>query len=244
VGLSAKEIVLDSDKQLTVVEHLEELRKRLWICIIAVSIFSIAGFYIVDRVIKALAANVGTFVFLYPTEAFLVKLKFSVYLGIFFAFPVILFEIWQYVVSALTPTEKKKLLFLITASYILFVAGVLFSYFMIVPQGTKFLLSYQTPYLKPFISIDQYVDIAAFFCIAFGVVFQLPIVTIFLTAIGFLTPQKISRGRKYVIVGIFIAAGVLTPGPDVFSQLMMAIPAYALFELSVLVSYLIKRKRQ
>ncbi|MBD3272384.1 MAG: twin-arginine translocase subunit TatC [Elusimicrobia bacterium] len=231
-----------TDHKTTITDHLEELRQRLFVCLAAVVIASIAGYFFVDHILEHLSRFAGPFVFLFPTEALMAKLKCALYVGIFAALPVILFEIWQFIVSALTPREKKALLWLVPFSYTLFCVGILFAYYVIIPQGTRFLLAHAEPYMQPFISVDRFLGFVVFLCVTFGFVFQIPVLVFFLTTMRLITASRLARSRKYVIVGIVIAAGVLTPGPDVFSQILMAVPTWLLFEMSVVIARVVGRE--
>ena len=237
-----------NDKQ-TIVEHFAALRKAILISVSAVFIAAIACFsyneqllYIVTyplRVINQHLIVTGV------TEAFFVKLQLSFLAGFIIAFPVVAWAVWGFIKPALYPSERKYVYILFPAVIILFAGGVLFAYFAILPLCLRFFVYIAGESLQTMFKVDQYVSFVMAFALPFGCVFELPIITFFLTKIGILKPEFLSKNRKYAILAIVIAAGVLTPGPDPISQIMMAVPLYLLYEVSVIVAKLVKpRKKQ
>lgn len=221
---------------MTVIEHLEELRARLLWAVAAFAAATMLSLLFVERILNALIRPVGRVVFLAPTEAFFVRLKVAALAGVFLSLPVILYQIWRFVAVGLTRTERRYTLSLLPASMLLFVGGAAFAFFTILPIGVRFLLSYQTGALVPMISVGAYTSFATAFVLAFGLVFQLPIVILFLARLGVVTPATLAAGRRYAILAIVVASAVLTPGTDVFSQLLMAVPTYLLYEASIWVA--------
>jgi sec-independent protein translocase protein TatC len=221
---------------MTLIEHLEELRRRLLISVLAFAAGTVLSFLFVERVLTVLIRPVGRVVFTAPTEAFFIRLKVAALTGAFLSLPVILYQIWRFVSVGLTSTERRYTLSLLPVSLILFAAGGAFAFFAILPVGVRFLLSYQTETLVPMISIGAYTSFATAFVLAFGLVFQLPVVILFLARIGIVTPAALASGRRYALLGIVVLSAVLTPGGDIFSQLLMAVPTYLLYEISIWVA--------
>ncbi len=222
-------------------EHLDELRSRLIAVLIVVAILSAGSYRFVDRIIGWLAGPAGGFVFFSPTEAFMVRLKIAGIAGLFLSVPLVIYEIWRFVGVALTPTEKKMTLQILPASYLLFVAGAATAWFAVIPAATRFLLAFSTPTLRPMLSIDAYVGFAGWLTMAFGAMFQLPLVVLFLVKIGAVAPGSLGAYRRHVLLGLAIVAGVLTPGPDIFSQMALLLPTYLLYEVSILIVWWSRR---
>lgn len=229
-------------KEDTFIGHLEELRKRIIIILVSIFITSIGAYIYINDLINILIKPVGKLIFIKPTEALFTKLKIAFLFGILIALPIILYQIWQFIGPALFELEKKYLKFTIFFSYILFILGVSFAYFIVFPVGFKFLLNMGSSIIQPFISLSSYIDFLIIFILSFGIIFQLPLIILTLTKIGIITPKWLSDSRKYIIIIIFILAGILTPGPDVFSQFAMAIPTILLYELSIILSKLVYKK--
>jgi len=221
---------------MTIVEHLEELRARLLVAVAAFAAATVLAFLFVEPILALLIRPVGRVVFLAPTEAFFVRLKVAALAGAFLSLPVVLYQIWRFVGVGLTPTERRYTLSLLPVSVALFLGGAAFAFFAILPVGVRFLLSYQTASLVPMISIGAYTSFATAFVLAFGVVFQLPIVILLLARLGIVTPATLAAGRRYALLSIVVLSAVLTPGGDIVSQLLMALPTYLLYEASIWVA--------
>lgn len=243
--LKFKDLTVEEKK--TILGHLEDLRRALLISLIAIVVVAIVAFYYSDHLLefiqKPLSALGLKLVFIGVTEGFFIKLKLAFLAGLIGAFPVVAWEIWSFVVPALYPHERKYVLILFPLIIILFVAGVLFAYFTVLKLVLAFLI-YVAEGLEPMLTVDKYVSFVLAFTIPFGLVFELPVIVYFLTRIGILTPDKLSRNRKYALLVIFILAAALTPGPDPISQCLMAVPVYLLYEVSILVSKLALPKPQ
>ncbi len=222
---------------MTFLDHLEELRKRIFYSLIALCVAAVVGFFISQRVLDLLTRSVPNFVFLAPAEAFVVHLKVALITGLFLAAPVIFYQFWRFVRPALQKHEVKYIVLAVVVSSVLFAVGVAFAYLVVVPVAMKFLLSFETPKLQPMISISEYVGTVGTFLLASGVMFQLPVIMFFLTKLGVVTPKLLMKNQRIAVVLVFIVAAILSP-PDIFSQSLMAVPLLVLFELGVLASSL------
>ncbi len=233
----------EDGEKLPFTAHLEELRARLIKCAVAV----IAGFaacygfseplfaWFVHPLREALPEG-STLAMIRVQEGFLTHLKIALLAGAVLATPVILYQAWKFVAPGLYPREKRYVWPFVGTATLFFLAGTSFAYWVVFPFGFRFLLGYaQGGGIQASISIDAYLGFAMKLLLAFGVVFELPVVTFFLAKMGVLTHHTLSRNRGYALVVIFIVAAVLTP-PDVFTQMMMAGPLYALYEISILVA--------
>jgi sec-independent protein translocase protein TatC len=224
-------------------DHLEELRLRLIKCILSVLLLSIAGYLVSDAVIEFITRPVEEVYFMGITEAFAVKIKVALLLGLFGSVPIIFFQIWRFVAPGLYAREIATVLPVVAAMSFFFLAGAAFCFYFVLPVGIKFLLGFGTPKLKPLISVGKYVSFVGWMTVAFGVLFQLPVVTFVLGRLGMVDAPALRRGRRYAMIGILIVAGIATPSPDAFSQLMLAGPLYLLYEISILLVAVAGKKR-
>lgn len=253
-----------ADEKMPLFEHLAELRKRILISVSAVfagfilsfsfseNIFEILtlplrseiGFSISYPFLKIIASNIKnqSLVFLAPAEAFWMHLKVSFFAGLLLTLPVILLQLWKFVSPGLLPGEKKYAAPFIVSATMLFLAGAAFCFFFVLPFAMSFLLTYKTASMTPMLSVGNYVDFCLKFILSFGAVFELPIVIIFLTLTGIVTPKTLAKNRKYAILVAFIIAAVLTPTPDAFNQTLMALPIIVLYEIGILMARLFIRK--
>ncbi len=176
-------------------------------------------------------------------EAFLSILKFTVYASLFLSIPIIFYQIWK----SFSPLFRLKGLksatpVLLTAIF-LFYLGSLFCYFITLPFGVQFLLGYQSPHIKPMISVGKYISFCAVFVFGFGLTFELPLILALLSYIKVIHAAFLTRNRRYAILLIAILSAVLTPTPDVFNMALMGGPLYILFEIGVILVKIIERKR-
>ena len=215
-------------------EHLEELRQRLIKSVAAVIVCASGCYFLSDPVIRYLARSGGSFVFLRPTEAIFTRIKIAVALGVLVSLPVILFQAWRFVSDAMAPGSKRSLFWAIPISYLLFIAGAAFGFFWLVPVGAKYLLGMGNESLKPLMSIEYYVEFTSTMCLALGAVFQMPVVSFFLARFGVMKPEFLSGNRRIAIVATYIFAALATPGPDPITAIMLFIPSYFLFEMSII----------
>lgn len=232
-----------TDKRISLFEHLSELRRRFFVCAIAVLVGSVMTYFYVDIILEILRGPIETLVFIAPQEAFLVNLKVAFWSGTFLASPVIFFEVWRFVSVALSEQEKRHLFLYAFLSFCSFLIGVTFAYLVVFPIGLKFLLSFTSSELQPMLSISKFVSFVLMLLVAFGLVFELPLLSFFLSKLGLISPEFLIRKRKHAVIAMFIIAALLTP-PDIFTQLLMAGPLLGLYEISIWVSRLAKSKEK
>ncbi|MDA8210511.1 MAG: twin-arginine translocase subunit TatC [Clostridia bacterium] len=240
------------EKHLTIIGHLEELRKVLLVSIIALIPTSVAGWFFKDYTLTLLLKPLKTIdpnfklQILGPADKIFVDLKIAVFLGIILALPIIMWQLWSFILPALKQKEKHILGSVVPATVILFVSGVVFAYFTVFQIGVQFFFGYVSGAGNNVVAayaLKEYISFALTFLLPFGLVFELPIVILVLTRLGVVTPRFLAAKRKYALLIIFVIAAFLTPGPDVVSQFMMAAPMYILYEVSILLSYLVVRKQ-
>jgi sec-independent protein translocase protein TatC len=228
--------------------HLEELRSRLIKCLIAVGAGFVGSYFfkekffqvLVHPLLKAMEEK-GDLIFTGVPEPFFVYLKVALVAGIFFSAPVILFEIWAFAAPGLYSHERRYVIPFVFFSSILFLLGTSFGYYIVCPYGFRFLLGFASENIQPMLAIKEYFSFSTKLLLAFGFVFELPLFIVFLSKAGIVTPQGLSRQRKYAILLIFAVAAILTP-PDVATQIMMAGPLIALFEVGIILAKIFGKK--
>jgi sec-independent protein translocase protein TatC len=233
---------MDNDRKLPFLGHLEELRSRLVASAIAVGIgfalcyaFSERLFLILASPLTSIMPEGDHLIFTSLPEMFFTYLKISLVSGLLVASPVVFYEMWMFVAPGLYRNEKRLVIPFVSISTVLFVGGSLFAYFIVFPFGFKFFLGFSSEYVKALPSVKQYFSFSIKLLLAFGLVFELPVVIFFLTKLGLVTPAFLKKNRKYAILLIFIVSAILTP-PDVITQCMMAVPLLTLYELGIMVA--------
>jgi sec-independent protein translocase protein TatC len=238
------------DEKQPFLAHLEELRSRLIVCAIAIGVGFAISYVFSKQIFRLLILPLtrvlpaeSRLIFTNLPEMFITYIKVSLVAGITLAIPVIFYELWMFLAPALYQREKRYLVPFVLFSSILFVLGALFGYLVVFPYGFKFFISFATEDIQALPSVKQYFSFAIRLLLAFGLVFEMPIVVLFLTKLGLITPAAMKRFRKFAILCAFILSAILTP-PDVATQFMMALPLIVLYELSIYLSRLVYRKRQ
>lgn len=252
--MSTERVSGDNEKEMSFLDHLEELRWRLVRSIVAILLGAIVAFIFKSQILDFLiypfeqaaslvareAGNgiVGSntkLIYLAPTEAFMVYIKLAIFAGLFLSSPYVFYQLWKFIAPGLLEKEKKYVPYFVFFSTFFFLAGALFCYFVVIKFGLHFLLSFQTETLEANFAIREYLKFVTLMILTFGIVFEMPILSWFLTRVGILTPKIIREKRRFGIIGIFCVAAILTP-PDPFSQIALAIPLITLYEFSILVS--------
>ncbi len=229
--------------------HLEELRKRLIVCFVSVGIgfvlsygFKEQLFQILTRPLIAVMAADDKLIFTGLPEAFFTYLKVAFLSGIMLSTPIILYEFWMFVAPGLYQKEKRFLLPIVSLSTLFFLGGSLFGYFVVFPFGFKFFLGFASETIQPLPSMKEYLSFSAKLLLAFGLVFELPLVITFLSKMGLVTVDFLKKNRKYALLLFFAAAAILTP-PDVITQIMMALPLMILYEISIIGARIFGKKK-
>ncbi len=234
---------MSNDKELTLWEHLEELRTRLIRVTIAVVVTGIVGYIFSDQIIYLLSKPVGKLYFFSPPEAFIIRLKILLFSGLFFSAPYMLYELYKFVEPGLLPHEKKYSVPLIVSGTVLFYVGIAFGLFVALPLGVKVLVEFGGKYMQGLFNAKSYFNFALLLLFSFGILFEFPVVIVFLSEIGVIDPYKLSKQRKYVIVGIFVVAAIITPSVDMVTQSILAIPLIILFEMAIFFSKLARKRK-
>ncbi len=240
------------DVELPLTAHLEELRRRILRALVATLVAFAVCYPQAERVFAILigplewAKQTGTVeVALIGTgvaEAFFTRLMVSFIAALFLALPVILYQSWMFILPGLKGEEARHVRAFVAAGSFFFLAGAAFCYYVVLALGFPFFLSeYQRIGVEPQLRISEYLSFTARMLLAFGITFEMPVVTFFLARVGLVTHETLIRFSRYAIVAIFIIAAILTP-PDVVSQLLMAAPLLLLYVVSIGVAYVFRRE--
>ena len=241
--------IVASDLNMTLTEHLEELRWGLLKSLIAIAIASIICYFFSDLIFGIVVAPlrqnlqpgqnlIGTSV----TEAFFVEIKVAVAAGVLFSCPVVFYQIWRFIAPGLTGSEKKWLLPFVAIATLFFLGGVYFCYRIVLPIAFQYFIEqYETMGVSPAIRIGEYFTFFFRLVLAFGVTFELPVFTFFLVRLGIWDYRFMIRSFRYAILAIFVIAAMLTPTPDIINQSLLALPMLALYVLSIGVAYIWRR---
>lgn len=224
----------------TFLEHLEDLRKLLIRIIICLAVLFPLAMYFSSGLIKFLVLSScppGLVLnYFSPLEPVWVEIKTAMAVSIFIAFPYIAFEVWRFVAPGLYKHEKNFVLRLVFVSWMLFIVGVLFCFRFILPLVMQFSMSMASEYLRPIIGLQSFISLLALLLLGFGLIFQFPIAIFLLVRTGLVKLETFRKQRFMMIIIILFLAAVITPTPDMLTQLIMAVPTYFLFELSLLIT--------
>jgi len=255
---------MSDDARMPFLAHLEELRKRLLVSIIAIGVGFVAVFnfrtYILDLLQWPLTTQVAMgrhFPFVWfehhqplakltalgPAETLWVHFKVAFIAGLFISLPVVLYEVWRFVAPGLHQNERRFALPFVVVSSVSFFLGAAFCLFFVLPLAMNFLLTFD-PSIQQMPRFGEYVDFVLKFLLAFGVIFELPLAMTIAARFGLVTPQFLAKNRKYAILVNFIIAAILTPTPDVFNQTMMALPMCLLYEVGIIAARIVSRSRK
>lgn len=236
------------EKELSIYEHLDELRRVLIISVLAVAVLAIGAYYFTDQIMAVLLEPVTQegydIVFIGITEALMTKIKLSLAVGFIAALPVILWQSWTFIAPALNRNERKYIRWFVIVAFGGFVGGVSFGFFVVYRMGVKFLLQFAGPELVPMLTIGNYISFTISFLMPFGLVFQLPLASFFLSKIGIISYPLLAKSRKYALLGILVVSAAITPTPDIFTMMVMAGPMYLLFEVSVWITRIVERGKE
>jgi sec-independent protein translocase protein TatC len=238
--------------KMSFLEHLDELRRRLVVSLSALIVGFLVSLLFIERLfafimrpLQAVLPDGGKLIYTEPAEAFLLYMKVAALTGLFLAAPVILYQIWMFIAPGLYSHEKKFAIPFVVSSTVFFVAGALFSHFVVFPWAWRFFAQFSTDYMQFTPKIAPTFSMYVRMMLAMGLVFEMPTLVLFLARFGLVTPRFLIRNTKYAILLIFIVAAVMTPGPDVVSQSLMAAPMILLYGLSIVIAWIAQpRKRQ
>lgn len=239
-------------KEMPFLDHLEELRWRLLWMLAALVVGILIAFFLVVQYdfISILSRPMLPFlqgrklVYTHPGDPFSIAMTASFAIGTIIALPVILYQLWAFLSPALHAHEKKVAIPVVLGAAVLFLAGVSLSHFIVLPFTLRFLSGFQAGSLEPMITASEYFSFAISMSLAFGAVFELPIAILALTALGIVTPRMLTAFRRHATILCVVASAFITPGADVVSLVALAVPLYMLYELSIVLSTLVHRRRE
>lgn len=243
---------MENPAEMPFLDHLEELRWRIIWSLAALVIGVAVGFVLVlnFNLLPWLEAPVLPYlqghrlVVTHPGDGFSIILQTALVLGTVIALPVVIFQVWLFLAPALHRHEKKVVLPVILGAVLLFVAGAALAWYFVLPMTLRFLFSFADRAFDQMITVSEYFGFVTTLVLAMGAVFELPIVILLLTALGFVNPRFLVKFRRHAAVGSYIVASVITPGDLVFTSVILTVPLYMLYELSIGLSYLVFRSRE
>lgn len=227
---------IGSDDKLPFTDHLDELRHRLIVSVVGIGLGFAVSYGFSQQLLLLLQRPMPTrLVFIAPTEAFFVNLKVAFYAGLFLSVPLLLFQVWKFVAPGLYEHERRYSFPFLIISTVLFLLGSIFAYVVILPIALHFLIAQGGELWKPNITLSNYLAFCMRLILAAGLIFEFPVLMYFLAKVGVVTPEFLIKNRKYAVLVAFIISAILTP-PDVFSQVLLAVPLFLLFEVSIFVA--------
>lgn len=233
--------------EMTFLEHLEELRWRIIYALIGITLGTIIAWIFIDFFIDyilLIPAKQANFKLqnLRPFGQLFLYFEVAIIIGLVISFPNLVYQVWKFISPALREKEKKYITSIVIFTTICFLAGVVFAYFVMLPLTLKFAAQFGSSTIDNNFSVDEYLSIVLSVILGAGLVFELPMLSFFLSKIGILSPRIMRKYRRHSIVTILILAAILTPGTDPVSQILLAIPLVFLYEISILVSKIFQKK--
>ncbi|MBU1913036.1 MAG: twin-arginine translocase subunit TatC [Candidatus Omnitrophica bacterium] len=234
--------------KMSIIEHLEELRKRIIASLIFFTLASIFSFMFADKISDILRLPalgiIENFIFLTPTEVFTAYLRMSILAGFVISLPFILLQLGLFLMPAVQRDQREAIVSWLIISFLLSMLGIIFSYFLALPFALKFLISFAKGAAAPMISIGKYFSFAGALLLVGAGIFQIPVVMALLSYIRILNTVFFRKNRKYAIVAIFIIAAIITPTQDIVNMLIFAVPMLALYEAGIFASWVIEKRRK
>ena len=224
-------------------KHIEELRARLIKSVVAFVIAFCLCYNFIGKLIPILIAPAGHLIFTAPAEAFSAYMMVGALMALVVASPYIVYQIWAFIGGALKPSEKRFVTLFAPLSLFFFLAGGSFAFFVTVPMAYRFLMSFQSSYLIPMVTVKNYLGFLGHMIVAFGVAFELPLILAFLAKIGIASPEYLRQMRRHAVIIILIVAAMLTP-PDIASMLILAVPLMVLYEVGIIFVGFVYKQRE
>ncbi len=246
----------EAEGTMTLVEHLEELRFRLLVSLGTILVGAVVGWFLFDRVVDLLLdpycdywetvpqqirpTRECTLFYSGALEPALIKFKLVGFLGLFIALPIVLYQVWRFIVPGLTQRERRLAIPFVLSSMLLFALGAAFAYWTL-PKALGFLLGFAGQQFVPLLTGDRFLSFVMLVALSFGIAFEFPIVLIFLTAAGVISTTQLRAWRRGAILSIAIFAAIITPSSDPYTMLAMSVPMWLFYEAAIIVGRLLKR---
>ena len=235
------------DVEMSFLDHIEELRWRIIYSLIGIVIFTIVAWVFINPLVEIVLLKPArdahaSLQNLRPFGQLFLYFQVAIIIGIVASIPNIFYQLWKFIAPALKKSERKYILRIVFFSTFCFLAGIAFAYFVMLPMAMKFAAQFGTEEIKNEFAIDEYMSIIISIMLSAGVVFELPMVSFFLSKLGILTPKFMRKYRKHAIVIIMVLAAILTPGTDPVSQVILAVPLVLLYEISIFISKISYKK--
>lgn len=232
----------EDEGSMSLIRHLEELRTRIIKALLAVAVGSGISYFYIEEIMHYITMPSGKLYYLQPAEAFFTYLKIAFFAGFLLALPVIFYQIWRFVLPALTVREKTVIALLVPTSVVLFFSGLAFSFFLVLPAAMQFFVGFSTEDLQPMFSLNQYFSFVISFILPFGAVFELPLIVVVMAKMGFISSEFLKKKQRIVLFLAFVVGAIVSPTPDIFTQSMIAIPLFLLYEVSYIIVRFILHK--
>lgn len=234
--------------RLDFISHLEEIRKRILICIAVLSTFAVISFLKIDALMliikRPIQSRVDELIFISPTEAFSAAIKISILTAFIFTFPVILFQLWRFITPAISQEKRKRVLVWLICGLFLFFIGTSFSYFIALPAAIDFLMGFGSRIASSKITIGNYTSFFGSLLLIGGVIFELPVFLAVLTEAGMINTRMLTQKRQYAALAMLIIAAIITPTQDIINMLIIAVPMYILYETGIIICKIIEKSHK
>ncbi|MCI1750335.1 MAG: twin-arginine translocase subunit TatC [Megasphaera cerevisiae] len=231
-----------ASRTMTLTGHLTELRRRLIWSIVITAAGMIVSQYFIDEIMYFLTSPAGKLYFIKPAEAFFIYFKVVLTSGAIVASPFLFYEFWAFLIPAFSQKEKTVLSLLVPSSLILFISGIAFAFFIVLPKGLDFFMAFTSSTVQPMISMESYLDFVLMLVLPFGFIFNLPLILLVFAQMGLISSAGLKKKRRYVIFAAFILAAVITPTTDMVSQCFLAAPIIVLYEISrIIIQYIMQK---
>lgn len=230
------------DKDMTLTEHLQELRSCLIKSIAALIIGTGISAYFLQSIMDVLTNAAKELYYMRPAEAFMIYMKVALLSGLILSSPFILYELYGFVRPALTLRERRFTLICIPLALVLFITGLLFSYSFVFPRGLEFFLGFAAGKVNPLISMESYLDFMLMLVVPFGFAFNVPVILTLLAYLNIISSKMLMHYQRHVILVAFIIAGIITPTPDIITQTLLAVPLILLYEVSIVIIKCVLRR--